>query len=413
MNGQATKPGVRQGESFAARLGDGVVEALIPLVPLLYLVRALSPAELGLLGLALAGTALLQHLIALRAESVVGGADGPDSATAARDRAVVTALGVCGLTALAVVCAVLAIALPAFALVFALAPALAAIRFVDSLELAGVMDEGRIARHRMITMLGNLIGLALTVGLISGLELGWPGRILALVLAEGGVVVIRAMMLARQGRGHGVAWEPSRARTLIGAAAPTLAAALLLFVLDHGNRLVALGTLTMADVGAFVVAYRVGSSVVVINRSLAFALAPRVKACLSPDRLGDLRRLHIIYALAILALGAAIAVTFLAAGPWILGPAFAPAAPIVAIVALGYGFQGIQRVGGIMRTRFGLAAPSPWHLATGAVVGLAVALVLAPTQGAPGVALGSTLGLATVAVLSAVSAHRALPRYVR
>lgn len=413
MRDQAPQPGARPAESFAARFGDGVVEALFPLVPLFYLVRVLSPAELGLLGLALAGTALWQHLIALRAESVVGGADGPDSATAARDRAVVTALGVCGLAALAVACSVLAIALPAFALVFALAPALAAIRFVDSLELAGVVDEGCIARHRMISMLGNLIGLVLTVGLISGLELGWPGRILALVLAEGGVVIVRAILLARRGRGHSVAWEPSRARALIGAAAPTLAAALLLFVLDHGNRLVALGTLTMTDVGAFVVAYRVGSSVVVINRSLAFALAPRVKTCLRPDRLGALRRLHIAYGLVILALGAAIAVAFMTAGPWILGPVFASVAPIVAIVTLGYGFQGVQRVGGIMRTRFGLPAPSPWHLSAGALLGLAVGLVLAPTLGAPGVALGSALGLATVAVLSAVTAHRALPRYVR
>lgn len=179
MRDQAPQPGARPAESFAARFGDGVVEALFPLVPLFYLVRVLSPAELGLLGLALAGTALWQHLIALRAELVVGGADGPDSATAARDRAVVTALGVCGLAALAVACSVLAIALPAFALVFALAPALAAIRFVDSLELAGVVDEGCIARHRMISMLGNLIGLVLTVGLIgtsnsAGRGASWP-----------------------------------------------------------------------------------------------------------------------------------------------------------------------------------------------------------------------------------------------
>lgn len=408
MTAQPADPVPPRAESFGARIGDGAFEALVPLIPLLYMVRVLEPAELGYLGLALAGASLCRHLIALRAETAVGGADGPDSPAAARDRAVVLAVAITGLGVIALGSLALALRLPDFALVFALAPILAAIRFVAALDIAGVVDEGRIARHRLIGLSGNVTGLVLTVGLISGLGLGWSGRILALVVAEGGIVALRSAVRAGMGRGPGLAWDIARARVLIAAACPAFAAGILVFALDHGARLLALGTLTMADVGYFVVAHRVGSSIATINRSLAFALSPRVKERLDARRLGELRRLHVAYGAALLGLAGALALAAYGLTPWVFGAAYAAAAPLAAIVTLGYGAQGFQRVGGIVRTRLGLAAPSPWHLAVALAVNMAVSLALVGGSGAAGIAIGSAAGFAVMALLSSATAYRAL-----
>lgn len=396
----------RHPRGFGACFAEGAFQALLPLVPLLYLTRVLTPAELGYLGLTLAGATAIQHALALRAETSVGGDDGPDSPRAARDRAITLALALVGLGVTSLVCAALAFALPRFAAVFALAPALAAVRFVGVLELAGVADEARIHRHTLIAVFGNVAGLVLTIGLISGFELGWPGRILALVLAEGGMVAVRAAVLATKGQAHRLSWDGPRARRLIAESAPVLAASMLGLALDHANRLVALATLSMAEVGYFVVAYRVGMAVVTINRSLAHALAPRVGSRLEAGTLAPLVRLHMAYGGAILALGAVLALVALDATDVCFGGRFAPAAPFVAIVALGYGFQGVQRVAGIMLTRFGLPAPNPRYVVVALALNIVGGVLLVPRLGTLGPAWSTTLGLATLAVLSVVGAYR-------
>lgn len=397
------KPG-RPG--YGARLGIGVIHALFPLVPLVYLTRVLSPAELGFIGLTLAGTMIVQDLIALRAESAVGGAAGPDGPRATLDRGVVLGVALGGLALAGAACAVLAFALPRFSAVFALAPTLAAIRFIGMLELAGVTDEGRANRHGVITAVGNLTGFALTIGFISALELGWAGRILALVIAEGGAVAVRLAVLARLGKPHRIAWDPARGRTLIHEARPELVTSLLAVALDHASRLVALGALGMAQVGFLVVAYRVGAAVPAINKSLAFALGPRVWARMDAGDLRGLVRLHLVYGGAVLALALVVAGACLIATDDVFGAAFGAAAPAAAAVSVGYGFKGFQRVAGLMRTRLGMAAPSPWHQALAVALVVAVGLGLAPSLGVTGLALATALGLATVAVLSVVGAYR-------
>ncbi|MGH6719790.1 MAG: hypothetical protein ACREER_10765, partial [Alphaproteobacteria bacterium] len=345
-------------------------------------------------------------LIALRAESAVGGREGPDGPRANADRGVVLGVALGGLAIAVAACAVLAGTLPRFAAVFALAPTLAAIRFVGMLELAGVTDEGRANRHGAITAAGNLIGFALTIGFISALELGWAGRILALVVAEGGVVAVRLAVLAHRGTPHRVAWHPARAGTLIRAANPELVASVLGVALDHASRLVALGTLGMAQVGFLVVAYRVGVAVPAINNSLTFALGPRVWTRMDAGDVRGLVRLHLVYGGAMFVLGLGLAGVCLFATDDVFGAAFGPAAPAAAAVAVGYGFKGFQRVAGVMRTRLGMAAPNPWHVAFAVALVVAAGLGLAPTYGVTGLALATTLGLATVALLSVVGAYR-------
>ncbi len=401
MSGKASEP-------FAPRLASGLAQALMALVPLVYIARVLAPADIGYLGLTLAGATLAQYLVSLRAEAGVGGDEGAESERAGRDRSVVLGIALVGLAAAGLAGLAAGLAWPRFAAVFALAPALAAVRFVGALELAGVTDEKRIARHMVLNTTGGLVGLALTVGLISGLGLGWPGRVLALVITEGGIALVRAAWLAHLGRPHRPAWDPAGARMLIAGAAPALVTTVLGWALNNADRLVALATLTMSEVGFYVVAYRVGLALVVINRSLAFALAPRVQARL--DGGAALVRLHLVYGGAVFALSAATAVV---ASVWtgaVFGAGFAPAAPIVAVVALGYGLQGFQRVAGIVRTRLGMAAPDPRHVALAVALHIAVSLALVPVLGALGPACGTLLGLATVAGLSIVGAYRALGR---
>ncbi|MEX2650531.1 MAG: hypothetical protein WD673_16115 [Alphaproteobacteria bacterium] len=403
MNGKA-------GPSYAPRLASGLAQALMALVPLIYLARVLAPADIGYLGLTLAGATLVQYLVSLRAEAAVGGDEGAESARAGRDRSVVLGIALVGLATVGLAGLAVGLAWPRFAPVFALAPALAAVRFVGALELAGVTDEKRIARHTALNTTGGLVGLVLTVGLISGLGLGWPGRVLALVLTEGGIALVRAAWLAHMGRPHRPAWDPAGARALIAGAAPALVTAVLGWALYNADRLVALATLTMSEVGSYVIAYRVGLALVVINRSLAFALAPRVHARLDAGGGAALVRLHLAYGGAVFALGAATAI---AASVWtgaVFGSGFAPAAPIVAVVALGYGLQGFQRVAGIVRTRLGMAAPDPRHVGLAVALHLAVSLVLVPVLGALGPACGTLTGLATVAILSIAGAYRAQRR---
>jgi O-antigen/teichoic acid export membrane protein len=392
-------------EPYGPRLGSGVIQALMALIPLIYMAHALAPADLGFLGLTLAGATLAQYLVALRAESRVG--HHGDSNAARQDRASVLGLALIGLLAALLVGLAGARLWPAFAEVFVLAPALAAVRFVGALELAGVTDEKRIARHTVLNTVGGLIGLSLTIGLISGLGLGWQGRVLALVLTEGGITLARAAWLERKGQGHRLAWSPMRAAVLIGGALPSLTTSVLGWLLANVDRLVALFMLSMTEVGYFVIAYRVGLGIATINRSLAFALAPRVHAVLERGP-RDLMRLHARYGGAILALAVALgAIAYL----WtdvIFGADFRPAGPIVALVALGYGLQGLQRVAGIVKTKLGLRAPDPRHVALGVALQLALAVGLVPVLGALGPACGTVAGLTVIALLSIAGAYRAL-----
>ncbi|MSP84166.1 MAG: lipopolysaccharide biosynthesis protein [Alphaproteobacteria bacterium] len=395
---------------IAARLGPTLFQAAFAFVATPYLTRALGPADFGLLGLAFCGAAFAQGLASFCSD--MGAAEAkaklPDDELVRYRNGVLTYTAI-NFLLLLVIAGAIALVFPAYVYALVLAPILGAVRFLWALEVSEGGQERMHVRESVLDASSGALALLLTVVMISELGWPWPARIAAMIIADLVLSGIRYGVLSDKLSRYRPVYDLGDLGRLFARGWPLMVALVAVLGMNHADRLIALAALTLVQVGYFVAAFRVASLLTTINRSLALALAPLISdriAAGAPLRV--IVMIHLCFGGAILLLGIGLAALFLEQTSFILGATFAPAAPIIATVCGAYSLQGIQRVAGIIRTHYGLVAPSPAHGYVALAAHAAVSYALIPSLGAYGIAIGVTVGYGITTLLSVVTAYRRL-----
>lgn len=398
-----------------ARLALALLQAGVGFVATPYLTRALGPADFGLLGLTFCAAAFAQHLGSFCAESATAGAAARlDDATLVRFRNGVLTISAINFLLLLLIAGAIALVLPDYAYVLVLAPILGAVRFLDAFEQAEGGEERLRVRQAVLEAASGAFALALTVVLISGFGLDWPARVAAIILADLVVSGVRYGVLTDKLSRYRPVYDLGSLKHFVARGAPLMVAILATLAMNHADRLIALDAFGLVQVGYFVAAFRVATMLTGVNRTVAATLVPLIGERIDAKApLGGLVVLHLAFGGAILLIGLGMGALFLDDTDLILGAAFAPAAPIIAIVCGAYALQGFQRIAGIIRQHFGLEAPNPAHVYVALAVHVALSYALIPSLGAYGIAIGVVAGYALTTTISVVTAYRRLLAFRR
>lgn len=266
-----------------------------------------------------------------------------------------------------------------------------------------------------VGMLGLLAGLLVVV---AGLDAGVGGLLLAHAAANGAGLAVLVWLARREGRRRGAAPPPeplaADARADVVRYARSASALVVLDAVVWQRTEVAFlqALAPAAEVAFYALAFGIAAQVGRIPYQLSLVLFPRFPALVGAGRASELAGLHATATRYLVLLGAPLAVGLAVTAPGVVrllyGPAYDPAAPVLATLALG----------SLVAFAAG-ASPAVLHASkqqgrlvrqglVAAAVDVVVALALIPLAGALGAALASV----AAQVLGSVLAIRAACRVV-
>lgn len=364
-----------------------------------YFTWVLTPADLGLLGLALCGARALEVLGTLRIDAALSRimAQNPQ---AERLRVRNAAITLAGTNHLAMIAAAAALAwvVPAYAWVFVSAAVLATLRLPATLFGAEPADTWMRSKRSILDTGRNLIGILVMVVLISRLGMAWEGRVVALIVAEAFAALICWFVLSDIGRRYRPQVGQGMVLGLASAGAPLALQSFGVWALDNADRLVALGAFTLTEVGYYVAAGRIAMVLLAANRAFAMSLVPLLHELAVAGDVGAMARLHAGFALAGMVLSAAVAVLFLHYSHVVLGPRFQDAASIIAVVVASAGLHAAFQLGRQIRALYRPHPLGGLMTFAGVAVQLGVTFVLLEPLGPLAPAAGDVAGRVAAAV---------------
>ena len=223
-------------------------------------------------------------------------------------------------------------------------PCICLIQSFGKLHYAELVQVKRVHVYGVYRLLSALLLFAFTVVLLSCAGMDWEGRILAILLAEAMMLVIR------------FCWSfDSLKQFTFGLGAPFLREIFkygwpltLLLVASWGineaDRFIVLGMLTLADVGLYTVAYSIGSALNVVNTSMTSAIVPYVYTVMKQKKgKRNLIRLSVVSSVLIMLLSFSLAAVIYYFGEIIVGENYKDALGISCIVTIAFGVNGMYR----------------------------------------------------------------------
>jgi O-antigen/teichoic acid export membrane protein len=267
--------------------------------------------------------------------------------------------------------------------------------------------EDRAVSHSSLTVARSAGTTVLRLILVAGVGLGVTG----LYLADLAVTVALLPALWRWTRplvAPRFSWTELRASLRFGL--PRLPHGLAQQAFDYGNRLLLVGYVPLAEAGVYQNGATLGSAVKFFLAAFETAWAPFYYAT---ARQADGRLVLAkvtTYGLAIIAVivagTSAIAADLVAL---MLGPVYADAVPVVRLVALALGCQGIFLLTSIGLNLSGRTAYYPAATFAAALVGLSTGMLAIPRLGSIGAAIALVAAFGTQAAAALTFSRRAFP----
>lgn len=250
------------------------------------------------------------------------------------------------------------------------------------------------------------ITFALGAAAAALLDLGVPGILLAVIVAEALVLLMR-LLLTRQV--FSVGGDRSLLRAMLAFAVPLVPVSLSFWVLTTANRVVLGAVSGLDELAIFGVATTVAAGFVVVTGAVSQAWVPRAYGLYETDRVGASEAIGRFLTVYVLLLGG-LAVVLGALAPEIVGllaaPSFADAAGLIPVVSLGavaFGAQLVTSAGLTLTRRTRTLATLS---VVSAVVGVLLSLLLIPLAGAWGASIAGALGFILLAVVYFIASQR-------
>lgn len=248
--------------------------------------------------------------------------------------------------------------------------------------------------------------LAAGLILVVWADLGVPGIMAGILVAETVVLLVRVAMLLPDLRGR-VSWSTAKPLLLFGA--PLVPATMSFWVMTSSDRIVIQVLAGPTDLGDYAVASSIASVFGILLVAVGLAWGPRIMASYASD--SKMAAQQTAIAMRYLTLALCIIAAMMAAVSHelvriVASDAYLPGAKALPLLLLGaaiYGTTVITPTGLLLMQRTRLMA---WTAAGAAFVNVATAIALVPLFGIVGAALGSIAGFAFLTGLY----HRASQR---
>ena len=285
---------------------------------------------------------------------------------------------------------------------------------VAGVALAAALASGRLMAQAVAEARGRPGPAAAWIEVVDGarpliafslffaIGLGWEARFAGLVLAQGGAGLLAAGLLRRQGWLRAPGGEAELPKTL-RFVVPTLLTTLAYVAYDGGDRLVLTHFHGLGASGRYDVAYRLALLGQTVNLVLRRSFTPLFYAAYAKGHRGEARSLlrattrrTLLFTLP-LAFGLPAVLAFVP----VLGEGYEDALGVLPLVALGIAFWGVQTLWQQVHLAAGRASLPLLVSATGAILNLALNVLLVPRFAEMGAAAATLVSFAAMAALAA------------
>lgn len=290
----------------------------------------------------------------------------------------------------------------------ALAVVAAAANVLTLIRLALWQSAGHPWRHTALLVFSSALNVALSLLGVAALGWGGLGRVAGIAAAAVGVALLAVASMAVGGQMR-VAPRRADVASLVAFGLPLAPHVLAAVVLANADRFTVGAVLGTEAVGRYGAAAQLAAVMAILGDAFVKAFNPWVYARLRAGTEAD--RLRVVQAIAaavpgFAALAAAVLAVLLAAGTWILGPAYRDALEILPWLVAAGGLTGIYLAVSGLFFYAGLTGRLAGVTVASATVAALAALVLVPRFGVHGAGAANVLAQAVMALAAFVLAAR-------
>jgi O-antigen/teichoic acid export membrane protein len=382
--------------------GYSGISALLGLASVMYLTRTLTPKDMGMLGLFATMVFLLVPMLIFKCGELVGinKANFSDRDYIYFRNGLMSFSIVIFFIGLVFLVALTALIAPSYISFVIISVAISFVRVIDLIHRNELIQTGDAKIFGFFQLATVILNFTVTVVAISFLFQSWEGRLVAVLVAETTIVMIRIKYFSNITEKFGFVLDYDLIKSNVIYGAPLFIALGLSWIVFESDKLIVLNLFSIVDVGFYSVAYMLGSFYNVINEAVVQAIKPRVYSSLKQGvGLNLLNSYNRIYSLISIALATIASYIFYQFSHLILGDGYDQTKIITCIILYAFAFWGISRTSGIVIVYYKLNIIKVKVMFVAAIVNLTFSISTIPFFGLLAPAFGTALSFLVMAVL--------------
>jgi O-antigen/teichoic acid export membrane protein len=325
-----------------------IISAALGFFTIPYLTRVLLPEEYGIIGLFLSVMWILGPIISFSAIGLVAiNKTCLDQEAYADYKKKYISFSFVVFLIVQTICLIMLFFTPQYLHLLIIAPLLAYIRFLNDFHSIELIQDGKAFAYGFLGLATTLMTLLLTVVFISLLGMGWKGRLLAFVLAEFLLLVLRYKVISK----YTLTFKLDRAHSneFIQFGLPICFAVGAGWLINQSDRFIVLHFFSLAKVGIYTAAYSIGTLLDMVNTAVVNAISPGIFKELKSNRgLNFIKKYSMIYSTVVLVSATLISMIAITYDKELLGPKYEGSGSIIALITFAFAFSGIYRTLGLV-----------------------------------------------------------------
>ena len=393
---------LQQLKNFSIYSCFGAATALVGLLTVPYLTRALTPEEYGVIGIFMSVLFFAVPALSVSSEGLIAINKVDLEKSAYQDFAnQYISLLLISFLLLSACCFLVKDYFNAFTVALIGLPVIALIQALYRLHSSELVQEHRSSLFGTYNLLLAILLLVLTYLCISVLDLDWEGRIIALAAAEIFILLIRYQYSFLSLAKLKLKITKAFLIEILKYGIPLMLLLVAAWVFNEADRFIILNFLTMSDVGIYVAAYSLGKAVNVINNAMTNSISPVIYKLLKEGKgKRSLNKISLYYSFFILVTSIIAAILFYFFGGIILGAEFESGVMVTCIVLVAFGFNGMYRTVGLPLDYLKKNTLKTTNFSITAVFNLVISIALIDQFGLFAPAIGTLFSFALLYLLT-------------
>ncbi|MEI3801750.1 MULTISPECIES: lipopolysaccharide biosynthesis protein [unclassified Chitinophaga] len=291
--------------------------------------------------------------------------------------------------------------LPVYSFVIITSVLYGGLQLLSSVHSTELIQHAKSTQFGIFNFVGILLAFLFSVIFISLLKLNWQSRIIALILTEAIMVILRFWVFSSIGREFKYVVNKEKFRYFILFGWPLMISVLAGWIINQSDRFILLHFYSLKEVGIYAAAYGISSIITTFNQTMLKVVSPLVYRKLNKKMgRGFIIKLNLLYAFIIMSIAAAGCIFIHFAWHFVLGAKYEASLPIIYLLCFAQAFFGIYMTLGIVVDYFKYNKLKTVVIWICAVVSLGTSFILIPYLHIYAPAVGTLFAFIVLSVIT-------------
>lgn len=240
-----------------------------------------------------------------------------------------------------------------------------------------------------------ILAFLLTLLLVGYYELGWEGRILAILISDVVFLLVRYFKFSSITSNFKFIYDKPQFRSFVHYGFPILLSLGPTWVLANSDRYVLLYFFSMKEVGLYTASFGIASIIGTLNSVVVKVFVPDIYQCLKEKKgFRKIQKISFIYSVIVLFAAAFLSLLSFFCLEYFFGEKYKSTAPIIAIMSFAQAFFGVYCIMGLVLDYYKLNKLKTILLIFSAIICVGISLSIIPFSGVYAPSIGTLFGYA-------------------